>query len=297
MNSRLLILVAILTIGLFAEPKETKLPIYKYALLVSQGTTDALEISNHLRGQIIQSKRGDFIYVSDPMFSGDEKLNVNAIIEEKAEIKVAEKLILLKDQGSMTSIQLYDIESGNLEYKNSLPSSMHKTLFQDFYAHIDKKNIYLALSEKKSSPSAPIKITALKSKYVAGEPLRFELEVEEDHYVYVLLVPESKQEDPVLIFPNSTQTANFLKKGEKVTIPENLGSLRTAPPFGKDKIKAFASKEAWDEFQFKNKKGDSFFKLLPPALTSSKSIIVSEVTTQMLKDVEVAEWEITIAPN
>ncbi len=214
-------------------------------------------------------------------------------------ISDADKFVWLQTSKTETQIKFIDVLTGRLEYKNSLPESLTKTLLTDFYSYLDKRNVFLALSETKSSPANPVKFTSLKSKDVAGESIHFQLESLEDNYVYVVLVPEKKTDEPILIFPNPAQTANYLKKGQKVMIPENGQALKAAPPYGKDKIRVFASKEEWTDLQLRGKKGDSFYKLLPPALTGAKSSSFPglEKLSKTIAQTNVFEWEYEILPE
>ncbi|WP_425460597.1 DUF4384 domain-containing protein [Leptospira ilyithenensis] len=49
----------------------------------------------------------------------------------------------------------------------------------------------------------------------------------------------------MLLFPNPVKGNNFLKKGEKIIIPSEPKFFIASPPFGKYKLRAFASKEEW----------------------------------------------------
>ena len=262
---RLILVLSLISVCIFAKGENDIRPVHTYAFLALEENTESIELLQFLRNQIFSSKRGEIVHQTNLSIDSnllkmtDTGVYDISLLNKETQVLGAEKLILIKSSNTITQIQLLDLETGKLEYKNSLPESIQKTLIQDFYSFLDRKNIYLAISEKKSSPSSPVKFSSLKSKYVVGESIRFELEANEDNFIYVLLVPENKGEEPVLLFPNPNQTANYLKKGEKITIPEGLNSLRTVSPYGRDKIKAFASKDAWDEFQYKNRKGESFF--------------------------------------
>jgi len=300
--SRYILLFSILTLSLFADSITNRRPLYVYALYSLSDNPEDKSLREHLKSQITSSKRGEVILQSQTVLSEPLSLNATGDFDPTALKKLnplenPEKLILTKVSSGTTQIQLIDIESGKLEYKNSLPDGIVKSLIQDFYSYLDKKNIYLALSERKSSPTSPLRFSRLKSKYAVGEPIRFELEADEDNFVYVVFIPEEKSSEPVLLFPSPTQSANFLKKGERITIPDNDKLLRAAPPYGRDKIKAFASKEEWTEFQFKNKKGESFFKLFPPALTGSKSISMPDLMAKTILNTSVSEWELEVSPN
>ncbi|MCZ8156287.1 MAG: DUF4384 domain-containing protein [Leptospira sp.] len=297
-----LVIFSICTFILFAGESNSKRPVYKFAFIAQSTDTDTRDLTDYIKTQILSSNRGEAILQTQIPTGINLTSSINGDIDvsslkDDPTFKSAEKIVLVQQKDSATQIQMVDMESGKLEYKNSLPTSISKTLLQDFFSFLDKKNIYLAITEKKSSPTSPLKFSQLKSKYTAGEAIRFELESNEDNYVYVMLIPGDKSDEPVLLFPSPTQTANYLKKGQKVTIPDGDKSLQAAPPYGRDKIKAFASKEEWTDFQFKNKKGDSFFKLLPPALTGSKSISLPDVMSKTILDTSAIEWEMEVLPN
>ncbi len=299
---KILCLLAVFTFSLLSDSAHSPRPVYRYAFYSLSSSAESMELLQHIKTQILQTNRGESIFQTKWILSEEISLSSDTQIPQ-AELKKLnplenpEKLILTKIENGSTSVQMMDMESGKVEYKNSLPESVSKTLLQDFYSFLDKKNIYLALSERKSSPSSPVKFSQLKSKYVAGEPIRFELEANEEYYVYVVFVPENKSTEPMLLFPNPSQTANYLKKGERITIPEKDKTLKAGPPYGHDKIKVFASKEEWTEFQFKNQKGESFFKLLPPALTGTKSVSMPDVMAKTIFKTEVSEWEFEVSPN
>jgi hypothetical protein len=299
---RFILILSILTLSLFADPISDQRPVYKLGFYSLINNKESLHLSQHIRNQILSSKRGEAVLQSQTTITEELPILSNGDFDTIAlkkinPLEIPEKLVITRSSSGNTQIQLIDVETGKIEYKNSLPDSIAKTLIQDFYSFLDKKNIYLALSERKSSPTSPLKFSQLKSKYIAGEAIRFELEANEDNYVYVVFIPEEKSEEPVLLFPSPSQSANFLRKGDRVIIPEGDKSLRATPPYGRDKIKAFASKEEWTDFQFKTKKGESFFKLLPPALTGSKSVSLSEVMAKTIWNTAVTEWEIEISPN
>jgi hypothetical protein len=301
---KIILLISLTTICLFAENSGSSArPLYKYAFFAQNDNAASLELIQYLKSQVLSTKRGEAILQSN--FNWKEDLSTATLsedfnileIKKSMNIDSAEKIILARTISDTSQIQMIDVETGKVEYKNSLPDSISKSLLLDFYSFLDKKNIYLALSERKSSPSSPLKFSQLKSKYAVGEAIRFELEALEDNFVYVVLVPNEKGEEPTLLFPNPNQTANFMKKGEKIMIPDGNKSLRAAPPYGRDRIKAFASKEEWNDFQFKNKKGDSFFKLLPPALTGAKAVYLPELMSRTILNTSVAEWQMEILPN
>ncbi|TGL61200.1 DUF4384 domain-containing protein [Leptospira ognonensis] len=293
---------AILTISTLADSSPNVKPVYRYAFYTLSTSAESLELLQHIKAQVIATNRGDAIlqtnwtlpYELTSKENGEMNLNE---LKKLHPLENPEKIIISQSNNGVTQLQMVDIESSKIEYKNSLPDSVSKSLLQDFYAYLDKKNIYLAISERKSSPSAPIKFSQLKAKYVAGEPIRFELEATGDSYVYVVFIPESKSAEPLLLFPNPNQSVNYLKKGERIMIPENNLLLKASPPYGHDKIKVFASKEEWTDFQFKNQKGESFFKLLPPALTGTKSVSLPDLMARTILNTQVTEWDLEISPN
>lgn len=293
---------AILTLSTLADSSPNTKPIFRYAFYTLSSSAENLDLLQHIKTQVIASNRGEAILQSTTFLpteiANSETGEVNWMeLKKLHSLENPEKIIIAQTKNGVTQIQLVDLESAKIEYKNSLPDAVSKSLLQDFYSYLDKKNIYLAISERKSSPSAPIKFSQLKAKYIAGEPIRFELEATGDNYIYVVFLPESKSNEPLLLFPNPNQSDNYLKKGERIMIPENNRLLKASPPFGHDKIKVFASKEEWTDFQFKNQKGESFFKLLPPALTGTKSVSLPDIMARTILNTQVTEWDLEISPN
>ncbi|BDA79620.1 hypothetical protein LPTSP3_g25500 [Leptospira kobayashii] len=291
----------VFAISLFSHESQGTVILYKVGFYSVSDSKESLELVQHMKAQIVSAKRAIPILQTHYTLPQPLAWDGNSEPDETTKtflknLESCDKIIIVNLSGSNFQIQLADVMSGKLEYKNSLPESLRKTLIQDFYSYMDKKNVYLALSQTKSNSGSSLKFHSLKTKYVSGEPIRFELETTEDNFVYVVLISDKRGEDPVLLFPNPSQGNNFLKKGEKIIIPSETKSFVASPPFGKDKLRAFASKEEWKGFQLRGGKEDTFYKLFPPAITSSKSGNPQEVLAKNLNSASVLEWEFEVSP-
>ncbi|TGL45127.1 DUF4384 domain-containing protein [Leptospira perdikensis] len=299
-----LILFSVISLSLFSSDKLGKLPVYKIAVEAISQTEDNIALRDFIKEQIHSTSRG---MVSLPLKGTDTKVwefdkegNPSPkTIESLQNLAGTDKLILVSTEDGQAVISFVDVLHQKLEYRNSLPESLSKTLVSDFLGFLDKKNIYLALSETGTGSNSQLKINSLKPTYVAGEPIRFEIESTEDNYVYVVLVPENQKGEPVLLFPNQIQNDNFVRKGDKVTIPDKRISFKAASSPSKDRIRAFASREEWKEFQLRGKKEDSFYRLLPPAVTGTKTtarsmVMVTNSLTAPIEQTPVMEWEYQI---
>lgn len=304
MMKRFLILSALISLSIFSSDKIGKLPVYKIAVEAVPATEEGIVLRDFIKEQIQSTSRGTISLPLKESESGNWEFDKegNPTLETAANIKRytdTDKLVLISTEDGQAVISFVDVLHQKLEYRNSLPDSLSKTLVSDFLGFLDKKNIYLALSETGSGSNAQLKINSLKPTYVAGEPIRFEIESAEDNYVYVVLVPENQKGEPILLFPNQIQNDNFVRKGDRVTIPDKRISFKASSVPSKDRIRAFASREEWKEFQLRGKKEDSFYRLLPPAVTGTKTtarsmMVVPNTLTASIEQSPVMEWEYQI---
>ncbi|PJZ82134.1 DUF4384 domain-containing protein [Leptospira meyeri] len=304
MMKQFLILSSIISLSLFSSDKIGKLPVYRIAVESLSNTEENIVLRDFIKEQIQSTSRG---LVTLPLkhselgtweFDKEGNPSEETILNFKS-LSGMDKLLLVSTEDGQAVISFVDVLHQKLEYRNSLPDTLSKTLVSDFLSFLDKKNIYLALSETGSGSATQLKINSLKPTYVAGEPIRFEIESAEDNYVYVVLVPENQKGEPVLLFPNQIQNDNFIRKGDRVTIPDKRISFRASSTPSKDRIRAFASREEWKEFQLRGKKEDSFYRLLPPAVTGTKTtarsmMVVPNTLTASIEQSPVMEWEYQI---
>ncbi|EMY68220.1 DUF4384 domain-containing protein [Leptospira vanthielii] len=297
------ILSSIISLSLFSSDRIGRLPVYKIAVEVSPSTEEAIALRDFMKEQIQSTGRGMVSLPLKGLESGVWEFDKEGIASQKTaenleKLADVDKLVLIATEDGQAVVSFVDVLHKKLEYRNSLPDTLSKTLVSDFLGFLDKKNIYLALSETGSGSNAQLKINSLKPTYVAGEPIRFEIESAEDNYVYVVLVPENQKGEPVLLFPNQFQNDNFIRKGDKVTIPDKRISFKAAATPSKDRIRAFVSREEWKEFQLRGKKEDSFYRLLPPAVTGTKttarSMMPLNTMTAAIEQSPVMEWEYQI---
>ncbi|WP_232369355.1 DUF4384 domain-containing protein [Leptospira abararensis] len=297
-----LILSAVISLSIFSSDKLTRLPVYKIAVEAASATEEGIALRDFIKEQIQSTSRGMITLPLKESDSGTWEFDKegNATQETLAKLQKlsnTDKLVLVSTEDGQVVISFVDVLHQKLEYRNSLPDSLSKTLVSDFLGFLDKKNIYLALSETGSGSNAQLKINSLKPTYVAGESIRFEIESAEDNYVYVVLVPENQKGEPVLLFPNQIQNDNFVRKGDRVTIPDKRISFKASLTSSKDRIRAFVSREEWKEFQLRGKKEDSFYRLLPPAVTGTKTAARLKYPTTLTASIEqspVMEWEYQI---
>ncbi|WP_244944080.1 DUF4384 domain-containing protein [Leptospira meyeri] len=299
-----LILSSIISLSLFSSDKIGKLTVYRIAVESLSNTEENIVLRDFIKEQIQSTSRG---LVTLPLkhselgtweFDKEGNPSEETILNFKS-LSGMDKLLLVSTEDGQAVISFVDVLHQKLEYRNSLPDTLSKTLVSDFLSFLDKKNIYLALSETGSGSATQLKINSLKPTYVAGESIRFEIESAEDNYVYVVLVPENQKGEPVLLFPNQIQNDNFIRKGDRVTIPDKRISFRASSTPSKDRIRAFASREEWKEFQLRGKKEDSFYRLLPPAVTGTKTtarsmMVVPNTLTASIEQSPVMEWEYQI---
>ncbi|MCW7493890.1 DUF4384 domain-containing protein [Leptospira sp. 2 VSF19] len=297
------ILTAFLSLSLFSSDRIGRLPVYKIAVEVTNQTAEALLLRDFMKDQIQTTGRGLISLPLQDFESSVWEFDKEGIASPKSaealrKLTDVDKLALITTEDGQAVISFVDVLHQKLEYRNSLPDSLSKTLVFDFLGFLDKKNIYLALSETGSGSNSQLKINSLKPTYVAGEAIRFEIESAEDNFVYVVLVPDNQKGEPVLLFPNQYQIDNFIRKGDKVTIPDKRISFKASSPPSKDRIRAFASREEWKEFQLRSKKEDSFYKILPPAVTGTKttarSMVIPQTITASIEQSPVVEWEYQI---
>lgn len=302
MMKHFLILSAVISLSIFSSDKLTRLPVYKIAVEAASATEEGIALRDFIKEQIQSTSRGMITLPLKESDSGTWEFDKegNATQETLANLQKlsnTDKLVLVSTEDGQVVISFVDVLHQKLEYRNSLPDSLSKTLVSDFLGFLDKKNIYLALSETGSGSNAQLKINSLKPTYVAGESIRFEIESAEDNYVYVVLVPENQKGEPVLLFPNQIQNDNFVRKGDRVTIPDKRISFKASLTSSKDRIRAFVSREEWKEFQLRGKKEDSFYRLLPPAVTGTKTAAKLKYPTTLTASIEqspVMEWEYQI---
>ncbi|TGL47236.1 DUF4384 domain-containing protein [Leptospira kemamanensis] len=300
---RFLVIFSVAILSVFSADRTSTTPVYKIAVEAYPSTEESRVLRDFIKEQIQSSGRGQisFTFPESEKPSWDFDKKGDATEETKANLQKltqVDKLVLVSSEDGQALISFVDVLHETLEYRNALPETLAKTLVSDFLSYLDKKNIYLALSHTGSNTSSQVKINSLKSTYVAGEPIRFELETTEDNFVYVVLVPENPKGEPVLLFPNQIQNDNFVKKGERVTIPDKRISFRASPTPSKDRIRAFVTREEWKEFQLRGKKEDSFYHLLPPAVTGTKtlarSLVPPPTITSPIEQSLVTEWEYEI---
>ncbi|MCW7470140.1 DUF4384 domain-containing protein [Leptospira kanakyensis] len=299
-----LILSTIISLSLFSSDRIGKVPFYKIAVEVISTNEESLALRDFIKEEIQSTSRGTVVLPLKGVGNNGWEFDKEGNPSPKTQIRLGnlndvDKLLLVSTEDGQAVLSFVDVLHQKLEYRNSLPDSLSKTLVSDFLGFLDKKNIYLALSETGTGSNAPLKINSLKPTYVAGEPIRFEIESAEDNYVYVVLVPENQKGEPVLLFPNQIQNDNFVRKGDKVTIPDKRISFKAASAPSKDRIRAFASREEWKEFQLRGKKEDSFYRLLPPAVTGTKAshrsmMAVASSLTAPIEQSPVMEWEYQI---
>ncbi|WP_246835929.1 DUF4384 domain-containing protein [Leptospira meyeri] len=300
-----LILSSIISLSLFSSDKVGRSPVFRIAVEATSSSKEAITIRDFIREKIQSTGRGFLIPTLKESEYGVWEFDKEGNPSEKTIISLerltnTDKLLLVSTEDGQAVISFVDVLHQRLEYRNSLPESLSKTLVSDFLSFLDKKNIYLALSETGiGSANTQLRINSLKSTYVAGEPIRFEIESAEDNYVYVVLVPENQKGEPVLLFPNQIQNDNFIRKGDRVIIPDKRISFKASSTPSKDRIRAFASREEWKEFQLRGKKEDSFYRLLPPAVTGTKASIkpmtaFSNTLTASIEQSPVMEWEYQI---
>lgn len=297
---RFLILFSIAILSLFSVERNGTTPIYKIAVEAYPSTEESRALRDFIKEQIQSSGRGQitFAFPNTENRTWEFDKRGNASKETKSYLQTltqVDKLVLVSSEDGQALISFVDVLHETIEYRNALPDSLSKTLVSDFLSYLDKKNIYLALSHTGANTASQVKINSLKSSYVAGEPIRFEIETAEDNYVYVVLVPENQKGEPVLLFPNQIQNDNFVKKGERVTIPDKRISFKASPTPSKDRIRAFATREEWKEYQLRGKKEDSFYRLLPPAVTGTKTLARTypnpTTLTSPIEQSLVTEWE------
>ncbi|TGK97011.1 DUF4384 domain-containing protein [Leptospira brenneri] len=299
-----LFLSAIISLSLFSSDKIGKVPVYKIAVEAVSTNEESIALRDFIKEEIQSTARGMVTLAlkgsEENTWEFDKDGNPSPkTIESLGNLNNTDKLLLVSTEDGQAIISFVDVLHKKLEYRNSLPDSLSKTLVSDFLGFLDKKNIYLALSETGTGSNSPLKINSLKPTYIAGEPIRFEIESAEDNYVYVVLVPENQKGEPVLLFPNQIQNDNFVRKGDKVIIPDKRISFNASSTPSKDRIRAFASREEWKEFQLRGKKEDSFYRLLPPAVTGTKAThrsmmaAVTTITTP-IEQTPVMEWEYQI---
>lgn len=249
--------------------------VYKIAIESIGQTQDELDLRDYLRKQITSTHRGD---VSLPIkniqkysFLFDkEGIATESTKSALKNFSQVDKLALVSYHQGYASITLIDVLGERIEYKNGLPDSLTKTLANDFFSFLDRKNIQLALQEPSSSTLAKVKLNSVKSKYEIGEPIRFEVETEEDNFLYVVVLSEDGSKEPVLLFPNSLQKNNFLRRGEKVSIPDIRITYKSQSTGSKEKLRVFASKEEWKDLRL-GEKQNSLYQVLPQAFTGAKS--------------------------
>lgn len=297
-------LSCIISLSIFSSDKIGRLPVYKIAVEAVSQTEDTIALRDFIKEQIQSTSRGvlslSLKMQETSVWEFDKEGNPTAkTLESLQKLTNTDKLVLVSTEDGQAIISFVDVLQQKLEYRNSLPDSLSKTLVSDFLGFLDKKNIYLALSETGSGSNAQLKINSLKPTYIAGESIRFEIESTEDNYVYVVLVPENQKGEPVLLFPNQIQNDNFVRKGDRVTIPDKRISFKASDTPSKDRIRAFASREEWKEFQLRGKKEDSFYRLLPPAVTGTKTtarsmMVVPNTLTASIEQSPVMEWEYQI---
>lgn len=300
---RFLVLFAVAVLSVFSADRIGTTPVYKIAIEAYPSTEESRALRDFIKEQIQSTGRGQIVvsFPSSESKTWEFDKRGEATPETKTNLQSltqVDKLVLVSLEDGEALVSFVDVLHETLEYRNALPETLSKTLVADFLSYLDKKNIYLALSHTGSSTTSQVKINSLKSTYVAGEPIRFEIETAEDNYVYVVLVPENQKGEPVLLFPNPIQSDNFVKKGERITIPDKRISFKAAPTPSKDRIRAFVTREEWKEYQLRGKKEDSFYRLLPPAVTGTKTLARSLTTpptiTSPIEQSLVNEWEYQI---
>lgn len=278
MRRILSLLILLATLAVFSYDGKPTNPVLKIAIESSEDSKDSIELRDYLRSQVSKTNRGEVAFslkgISFSDFSFDRNGNADPFtLQELKKFGQIDKLTLVSLDKGYTSISLIDVTTGRLEYKNGLPDRLTKTLVDDFVQMLDRKNIQLALQMPHTSETATVQLHSVQSNYKIGEPIRFELESSEDRFVYVVVLPENGKDEPVLLFPNSLQKNHYLKKGERVTIPDIRIAFKSSQS-KKETVRVFTPKEEWKDIRLGNGK-DNLYKIMPQAITGTKS---SDVT-------------------
>ncbi len=286
--------------GLVWALPDSNPPLYKIAFYTIDNRQASLDYLHQIRTHLRESKKAEnaiqekwelgFLPTFQELGTPDEKtklwLNSQFAVD---------KIVLIKTLGASLQVTSIDVRKETIEYQNQLPESLAKTLLYDFFAYLDKRNLYLALSTFPSGTESPVTVTSLKEKYKSGQNVSFDLEAKEDSYVYVISIQENDNSaEPKLLFPNSVQTKNYIRKGEKITIPGKTNDLSLTYNSGKEKVRIFTSKVPWNQMDLKNSDNKGFYRLSPLALGSAKSLQTVATTGFLGADTQVLELKFEI---
>lgn len=174
----------------------------------------------------------------------------------------AKKMAFIRVNKNSFTISLTDVESGKEDLAVSGRISEKEKVFKEFVKNIEHK-VFLHNMSLLKNESSDLKITILsnKKKFKNNESIQFTLSVNEDCFLYLLLIQSNGE--IFTLFPNSDHKKNFVKANTKIEIPENgSGYIFTAgEPFGVDVVKAIVSKEELNLFQSKKVDGTPFDKV------------------------------------
>ncbi|MCZ8344324.1 MAG: DUF4384 domain-containing protein [Leptospira sp.] len=301
MRRILSIILLLVTITLFSYDGKPINPVIKIGIESSDDTSDSIELRDYLRSQVSKTNRGEVAFslkgVSFSEFSFDRDGNPDSFTrQELKKFGQIDKLTLVSSKKGYTFISLIDVNSGKLEYKNGLPDRLTKTLVDDFVQTLDRKNIQLALQMPRSTETATVQLHSIQSNYRIGEPIRFELESNEDRFVYVVVLPENGQDEPVLLFPNSLQKNHYLKKGDRVTIPDIRIAFKSSQS-KKETVRVFTPKEEWKDIRLGQGR-DNLYKIMPQAITGTKSSDIGPLSlARSIFDSPKSDFEFLISTN
>ncbi len=174
----------------------------------------------------------------------------------------ARKMVYLSLSGNSLTLRMTDIQSLKIEYSRTTSTAYRRKLMEDFAGFIKHQILlhnFSILRNKRSN--IQVSIIAQKTRYRDNEPITFNVQVNRDSYLYLLLV----QSDGSIytLFPNADQENNFVRAGSPVTIPDRNSTFIFAAgePYGIDVVKAVASRKKLDLYRASRIPGVPFFKV------------------------------------
>ncbi|TGK22014.1 DUF4384 domain-containing protein [Leptospira fluminis] len=270
----------------------------KYRVAILESSERALPFEEDLKGALLESGK---IVVIDRKKTADALNEITLSMQGLAtaenapkigKLLSAQKLIQIRESGKRWAIELLDVQTSKVDFNRSFSENGSGRVFQELVQFLSQNLLLRNLSGLKSTVSSlKVTLTSSRKTYKNNEPVNFQVRVSEDCYLYLILLQSDG--DTILLFPNDSSPSNFAKAGSTIQIPDGKSGyiLAAGEPFGRDMIKAIASKKNLDLFSATPVPGTPFGRITNPFDVVARGI--KKINTEIREE----EWnsaEITI---
>ncbi len=256
---------------------------YNAALLFSGEIGPELE--ENLKSTLLRSERVSLVDREKTADALNElSLNQTGIIDPKnapklGKILSAQKLIYLKSAKGKWSLELVDVETSKLEFIRSFKIESSNRSFEELTGFLTQNLLLRNLNGlKPKNPNIKISVSSSKQTYQENESVSFSISTSEDCYVYLILLQSDGE--TILLFPNSFTPNHFVKANTILQIPDGKSGyiLAAGEPYGKDTIKAIASRSKLNLFNTQPYGDSPFGKIEKPFESFSRGMKIIQTT-------------------